>query len=308
MEPAMPQPKDHEELLSKIIELKKRFPQIGICCFQMPLNEVIEIFKVARTVIQFKPKTVEDMGQIFREVKAEKNQASLHLPNLRYDEQGLVLRKAELLEMLKQKLPENMETITIHLGWKDTDLVLDHEGKWQDNLIANNVKGELADIFRAGFQSGKFMTIENLRYKPFKHSFRELFGSRSEHLILTRNLMAQALSKEIGIPAEEILKRTGYTLDVGHASGNAHLNEEYPLEAWLKTLGPDIKVIHLHDMLPVEENGVMIEQTHMPLGDGIVDWKKFFAMKDTYCPLAPMVIELPEDHIIKSIDFLLRLK
>jgi sugar phosphate isomerase/epimerase len=61
-------------------------------------------------------------------------------------------------------------------------------------------------------------------------------------------------------------------------------------------------------MRPEDEEGVRMEITHTPLGEGTVDWKKFFADKKRYSPAAPMIIELPEDDAIKSIDYLLELK
>ncbi|MFA6106756.1 MAG: TIM barrel protein [Patescibacteria group bacterium] len=300
--------KFHKELLDHIELLEKHFPGIGICCFGMSLDDAIGIFNTTSIPMQFKPKSIADMRKIFSGVKNNSDRASIHLPNLRFDERGDLLRKDELLLMLCEKTPPGLEIITIHLGWKDVDAVLDADWNWKNTELAVKVKNELSDVVAAGFQSGKTMTLENLRYKPWKHQFRELFSSRSEHLIAARKTLCESVAEKIGRPAKDIIKKTGFTLDAGHASGNAHLNEKYTLEFWLKTLGRDIKVIHLHDMRPEEDDGAKIEQTHTPIGEGIVDWKKFFKAKNQYCPDAPMVIELPEDDTIKSIEYLLNLK
>ncbi|MFA6393268.1 MAG: TIM barrel protein [Patescibacteria group bacterium] len=298
----------HKELLDHIELLEKHFPGIGICCFGMSLDDAIGIFNTTSIPMQFKPKSIADMKKIFAGIKENGERASIHLPNLRFDENGNILRKEELLLMLSEKTPAGLDIITIHLGWKDVDAVLDARWNWKNTELAVKIKNELLEVVTTGIESGKTMTLENLRYKPWKHQFRELFSSRSEHLIAARKTLCETLAEKTGRPVEEITAKTGFTLDAGHASGNAHLNEKYTLEFWLKTLGKNIKIIHLHDMRPEDDDGAKIEQTHTPIGEGIVDWKKFFAAKDKYCPDAPMVIELPEDDTIKSIEYLVTLK
>ena len=299
-------PARHKKLVSSIEELKKANPKIGVGCFRMPLDESIAIFNAVGVPMQFKPKSAEDMKKINSQVKRFNYPASLHLPNLRYEDNGKMIMKAELIAILKHKTPKNINIVTVHLGWKDADLVLDKKGNWLDNKIANNVKKGLFDIFAAGIRSGKIMTIENLHYKPYKHQFRELLSSKTEHLVNTRNLIAKEVAKKTGKTFRQVLKMTGYTLDTGHASSNAHLNKKYPLSAWLKTLGKDIKVIHIHDMARQMFEGRKIEMAHNIVGKGTIDWRKFFRLKKRYCPDAPMILELPEEDAIKSISYLCR--
>ncbi|MFA6170927.1 MAG: sugar phosphate isomerase/epimerase [Patescibacteria group bacterium] len=294
----------HKRLCLNINALKKCCPGVGIGIFRMPLDEAIDIFNTAGIPMQFKPKSISDMKKINAGIKYFGSPATLHLPNLRYEENGLMQRKDELIRIVKEKTPSNIRLVTVHLGWKDADLVLDKKGNWKNTEEGKNVKNDLFELFIAGIKSGKTITIENLHYKPYKHFFRELLSSRPEHLIKTRNMIAKNAARSTGWPLKKILRQTGFTLDVGHASANAHLNKKYPLSAWLKTLGADIKIIHLHDMQIQIQNGMKVEQAHIPMGSGVVDWKNFFKLKKKHCPDAPMIIELPEEDAIKSIEFL----
>lgn len=295
------------QLFSRIEILKKRFPQIGIVCQRMPLDQKIKTFNAAEpSIMQFKPKTVDEMKKLAAELKETDGISSVHLPNLKFDKStGKVNQKDEIIEMLGQDKPN---LITTHPGWKDADLVLDEQGNWRETDLANEVVSELADLFIAGIRTGKDMTLENVRYKPHEHHFRERLGSKPEHLIAARNKIAQVVCAKTGMSLDEVLSKIGYTFDVGHAAGNAHLSSQYTIESWLKQIGPDIRIMHIHDMRPMLDGDVEIEKTHLPLGEGMIDWKSFFQLKNEYCPSAPMVLELTEAETIKSVDYLSKLE
>jgi len=294
------------ELFAQIEILKDRFPDIGIACNKMPLDQAIETFNASDPpAMQFKPKGVEDMRRLATELKESESSTSVHLPNFKYDKAtGEMGHKAEMIEMLAPEAPNNLNLITTHLGWEDASLVLDEQGEWRDTDLANKMMDELSDLFIAGIESGKMMTIENVRYKPHKHNVAEVLGTRPEHLVSVKKKVAQVVSIKTGIPINEVLSKIGYTFDVGHAAGNAHLSKQYLVESWLDQLGEDIRMVHIHDVQPMIVDGVEIEKTHLPLGDGIIDWESFFTLKGKYCPDALMVLEIPKDSIIKSVDYL----
>jgi len=298
--------KNHKKLYSQIEILKQRFPNLGISCNKTPMAELVEIFNTSTPpVMQFKPKTSADMTELAMGIKKDTiSYTSFHLPSVRFDEStGLMERKNELIDILKISSDE-LSLVTMHLGWKNANAILDESGNFNNTDLSNIILNELLDLFIAGLESNKIMTIENVRYRTPKYDFPERFGDRPEHLIMTRNVIAEKISQKISKPIDKILSNIGYTFDVGHAVGNAHLSEQYTIETWLKALNKDIKIMHIHDMCPMKKDGVPIEKTHLALGDGIIDWKSFFEMKNHYCPNIPMVLELIEEDIIKSIDYL----
>src|SRR5205823_14631539 len=78
----------------------------------------------------------------------------------------------------------------------------------------------------------------------------------------------------------------GATLD----SGNATWTMEDPL-ASLETLGPYVYSTGIRDSMVWEyEEGAKVQWTAM--GEGLVDWKKYFERFATLCPAAPVNLEI----------------
>lgn len=309
------------QLLSRIEILKRQFPNIGLLLNRVPLDQKIRIFNTAEPpAMQFKPKNIEEMRKLIAEIKETASNTIIHLPNPKFDDAtGMLGGKEEIIEILKQETGNNFNLIATHLGWKDADLILDEQGNWRETALANKVVDELADVFIASIQSGKTMTMENVSEKP---KFRETLGTKPEHLVVVREKIAEVISAKTGMPADEVLSKIGYTFDVGHAVKNTRLIEQSPIEFWLKQLGENIKLMHIHDVLPpteapVIENGIKYQKEqrdHKPIGEGIIDWKSFFELADKHCPDIPMILEInPIDDetgagTTKSIDYLASLK
>lgn len=314
-------PETFEQLFSRIEILKKQFSDIGILLNRMPIDEKIRVYNTAEPpAMQFKPKNIEEMQKLAAEVKETAGKTSLHLPNPKFNEEiGTIEQKEEIIKMLKQETENNFNLVTTHLGWKNADLILDEQGKWQKTDLANKMASELADLFIAGIESGKTMTIENVGYNS---KFRETLGTRPEHLIAARDKMAQIIAAKKNMPVDEILSKIGYAFDVGHVVKNTRLLEQCSVEAWLEQLGKNIRIMHIHDVLPPMEILPTENETkykreqrdHKPLGEGIIDWKSFFQLKNKYCSGVPMILEInPIDDetgagTIKSVDYLEKLK
>jgi len=318
-----PERPEYEQLFLKIKILKEKFPDLGIVCNGMkPIEKKIEVFNAAEPpTMQFRPKNLEEMQKLAAGVKETASITSIHLNDPKFNEMTGEIesgRKGEIISILKQRAGSNFNLITMHSGWKYADSVLDEAGEWKKTALAEKVAGELADLLIAGIQSGKTMTLENVGHKE---EAREILGTRPEHLIVMRNKIAEVAAAKTGLPSDEVLEKIGYTFDMGHAVRNAHLSEQYPTETWLKRLGQDIKLMHIHDILPPEAmpdetlpegNKNRDRRDHKALGRGIVDWQSFFKLKKRYCPEVPMILELNDDgtgaNTVKSVDYLEKLE
>lgn len=60
-------------------------------------------------------------------------------------------------------------------------------------------------------------------------------------------------------------------LDTGHINAFAGAD----MEEWLRALGPNVAEVHLHDNFGSADE-------HLPLGEGSIDFKRFFALLKTY--------------------------
>ena len=77
----------------------------------------------------------------------------------------------------------------------------------------------------------------------------------------------------------DIFPQAGALLDTGHA----HVNG-WDLPAVVKALGEKLKACHIHDN---DGNG----DAHLPVGEGDIDWKAYFAAVKKYAPQATQVLE-----------------
>lgn len=315
---------DQEQLFSKVKMLKTRFPNIGIVCNGMkPIERKIEICNATEPpAMQFRPKDIEEMKKLATDVKETSSNFSIHLDDPKFNkETGTIdqVQKEKLAEIMRVSADSNnFKLNTIHPGWKDASLILDEQGNWRETILANTVASELADLFVASIKANKVMAIENVNYQE---GLSEKLGTKPEHLIAMRSKLAQVISEKTGLSVDEVLSKIGYTFDIGHAAKNAHLSKQYPIEAWLKQLGKDIKLFHIHDVLPPEalpdntlpeDSKNRYQREHKSLGRGIIDWKSFFQLKDKYCPNIPMILEINNDgtgaKTVESIKYLEQLE
>jgi len=288
----------------------------------MPIDKKIEICNSAEPpAVQFNPGSVEATRKIMFELKEAARNVSLHLSNPKFNESTGELdqeRKSKIIEILKQSgSSDNLRLATIHLGWDDAATVIDEQGHWKDTDIANKIARELADIFKVGMQSGRTILIENIGHTE---KSREILGTKPEHLAAAKQKIAQLISADLDLPIQEVLTKIGYTFDMGHAVKN-NLLEYCSIEDWLRRLGSEIKLIHIHDVLSEdalpdetlpEGDKNRTKRDHKVLGRGIIDWKSFFRLKKQYCPDVSMILELNNDETgagtINSIAYLKQLE
>lgn len=312
-----PETPEREKLFSRIEILKRKFPDIGVACLGMkPMARKIEVCNMADPpAMQFWPKNIGEMKELIAGVKETASNISLHLPNPNFDGQtGQIDQKEEIIEILKAENSKKFDVVTIHLGWKEADLVIDERGGWRKTELAEKAASELADIFTAGIEGGKTMAIENI---AAKEQPEKVLGTRPEHLMAAREKIAQIVATKTGVSVDKILLKIGFTFDLGHVVKNTALLVESPIKVWLEKLGDNIRLIHIHDVLPeealpdedlAEGDKNRYKRDHKPLGRGIIDWKSFFDLKKKYCSEIPMILELNNDgagdKTVRSVDYL----
>lgn len=271
--------------------------------------------------MQFRPKNAEEMRKLAMEIKETAQNTSLHLNDPKFNEETGEMDEAgkrEIIEIINEAGNlDNFKIATIHLGWKNAESVIDEEGKWKNTDLANKAASELADLFLAGIKADKTMAIENTGHVD---ETREILGTKPEHLMASREKIAEVISKKENISIEEVLSKIGFTFDAGHAVKNARNLQENSIENWFQKLGENIKLLHIHDVLSKdglpdrdlpEGDKNSYQPEHKALGRGIIDWKEFFELKKRYCPDVPMILELNNDgdgrKTAQSIEYLEKL-
>jgi len=79
--------------------------------------------------------------------------------------------------------------------------------------------------------------------------------------------------------------QVGFCLDTGHSSAFGQAD----LEAWLKTLGPYLGQLHLHDNLGYDDD-------HLAMGSGVVDFSKLFKYLKKNMSISPIVTLEPHEE------------
>ncbi len=74
----------------------------------------------------------------------------------------------------------------------------------------------------------------------------------------------------------------GVCFDYAHAHA---FGDEMRIEAWVKALAPYIKHVHIND-------NDLVDDLHLALGEGKIDWKYFKYYYETYFPKASVLIEM----------------
>ena len=77
----------------------------------------------------------------------------------------------------------------------------------------------------------------------------------------------------------DVLPEAGALIDTGHA----HVNG-WDIPSVVQTLGEKLKACHIHD-----NDGT--GDAHLPLGEGTIDWKAYFAAVKKFAPQATQVLE-----------------
>ncbi|OGF22749.1 hypothetical protein A2Y83_03870 [Candidatus Falkowbacteria bacterium RBG_13_39_14] len=232
-----PEFEERERLFKKIEVLKEKFPDIGIVLNGMrPIEKKIEVCNMAEpSAMQFRPKNAEEMRKLAMEIKEGSQNTCIHLDDPKFDEEtGKMVgeKKTQIMEIIKEMgNSDNFKLANIHLGWRDAEAILDEEGKWRNTDLANNISGELADLFAAGIKAKRIMAIENTGYAD---KTREILSAKPEHLLSAKQKIAEVISAKEKMPLEEALSKIGYTFDLGHMIKNGHLLEKNSIEDWFR--------------------------------------------------------------------------
>jgi sugar phosphate isomerase/epimerase len=90
-------------------------------------------------------------------------------------------------------------------------------------------------------------------------------------------------------------QKVGFCLDTGHSSAFGQAD----LEAWLKTLGPYLGQLHLHDNLGNDDE-------HLAMGSGVIDFSKLFKYLKKNINISPIVTLEPheEKDLWPSLEYL----
>lgn len=117
--------------------------------------------------------------------------------------------------------------------------------------------------------------------------FLERLLSRSDMLLCLENIhdpnpdFLSSLGKALPHP------RLGFCLDVGHMASFGKVS----FETWYNRLGDRTFHNHWHD-----NHGD--KDSHLPLGDGSIDWSEITSLKAAYCPQSSIALELTDPDAI----------
>lgn len=90
----------------------------------------------------------------------------------------------------------------------------------------------------------------------------------------------------------------GVCFDYAHAHA---FGDERKIDAWVKALAPYVKHIHIND-------NDLVQDLHLELGTGKIDWKRFKEYYETYFPQASVLIEMRDLAAAeKSLEFIQKL-
>ena len=137
-------------------------------------------------------------------------------------------------------------------------------------------------VFHTNYQSGiPGKVYRNNVVNKLAQFFSELLEEYSEVDIYLENMFEEDVS--IIFELSERLKQYsnyGVCLDYGHALVyGENINE------WVESLSPYIKHVHIND-------NDLQEDLHLAIGSGRIDWKKFKDSRETYFPIASLLIEV----------------
>lgn len=90
-------------------------------------------------------------------------------------------------------------------------------------------------------------------------------------------------------------ERFGVCLDYAHAHVFGDVNN---IDGWVKGLAPYVRHLHIND-------NDFKSDLHLPLGEGNIDWCRFFDYYQTYFPNASVLIETRKtENIRKSLEYI----
>lgn len=170
----------------------------------------------------------------------------------------------------------------INVASVDPDIALISESRVKKSLEATERLGARAVVFHTGItpqliseayignwlaKSERFWSGMLAEHRGVDIYIENMFDDRPEPLLK----LSESLCRH---------PNYGVCLDYAHATVYA---KDAP--GWLRVFSRYIRHIHIND-----NNGT--EDSHLPLGDGVIDWKLFFALRRELTPEASVLLEI----------------
>ncbi len=219
-------------------------------------------------------------------------------PKMLLDEKRLELRIAAYKNM---KLPS---ILTSHGDFYDVNVFSEDEEiaqvsvnrLYQSMEIAKDLGAEKV-VFHTNInpQIKVKYYIDNWFDKNIK-VFTKLCADFPDMLIVMENMFDDRPDelKELAYRMKDV-DNFGICLDYSHA----YLSKVSP-DVWVKELSPFIKHVHINDNYKDYDS-------HLPVGDGSIDWDEFNELRKTYFPDATILVEVSYfDAQKRSLDFLVK--
>ena len=195
-------------------------------------------------------------------------------------------------------------SVTTHLPPWDARILFDSQSGTPTSLA-----DALADALAAGFggywQSGIRIDLENTHwYDPSQYPDvhgEHQFGIKINHLLWAREQLEARLTERWG---EVAGSGVGFCFDVGHALTNGPLASTMTVPDWFVSLGPQIRSIHLHDVMDLPKGG---RQAHFPMGvdGGLVGLEGLVHLWHRYSPDAILLLEVETlEDVRRSVEYI----
>ncbi len=226
-------------------------------------------------------------------------------PEVYLDGDSLDFAKGEDLRKLREEFGSRSLIVTMHGPYLNIN-----PGSADENMRASTEKRyervfEVAEdlrpkniVLHAGYHERKFRNgyelwlEQSLKTWPRFVKEAERLGTviAAENIFEKTPFTLKALVEEIDSPALRVC------IDSGHLS----VFSSVALEDWFIDLGPYIAEVHLHD-----NNGAADE--HLPIGEGSIDFARYFSLIERYAPSAVYTIEPHgEDETRRSVEAIKR--
>jgi len=216
------------------------------------------------------------------------------------DENFVHKRLEQIANLLKD---EGLKVFQVHPPWpclascdsRERDKALDTYKRWID--YSHRLNAETMIVHPSGEEQppnrkqALDLTVEGL----------SRLAKEAAPLTLALENVAPSVkvSQPIGATAEELIwiieqidsQNLGICLDTSHC-----LASGIDLISFIQGAGKYIVTTHLHDTELISEKGIIKDQ-HLPLGEGVIDWKKCLNSLKENSPEASWVLELdPKDR------------
>lgn len=218
-------------------------------------------------------------------------------PELYIDGDNLRNADPGVLKDIREKLTQKGLSLTMHgpylelnPGSMNEDTRLKTAEMYRHAFRAAGILKPRTMVLHAGYSEKKYKGDKDLWMAQSMKTWPEfvLEAERTgvviaiEHVFEKEPSTLKALLEKISSP------NVGACVDTGHI----HAFSGSDMEAWLSALGPWVKEVHLHD-----NSGEHDE--HLPLGEGIIDFQRFFTLLKKYASEPVYTIEPHGEEMVK---------